>query len=306
MRALITGVAGPRGRALAVYLLAQGHEVVGVDTEPWPDAPPGVELHALDLCKRGFENLVRGCGAQALVHLAIHAGLRLPPALRRQLNLEGSQRVFDLAARHGVRKLVVASHATIYGALPDGPCFVTEQAPPAVGRAWPEMQDVVAADLLAGTAMWQHPQMEIAVLRPVHTLGPSSRDVLALVLRRRFVPAVLGFDPMIQVVHQDDLCRAYALALAPAVRGVYNVAGPGEVPLSILIRASGARRIALPEAVIQRLRGRFGLPHVEPGAIEFLKHPCLVDGSRFAREAGYAPQRSLVETVKAAGAARES
>jgi UDP-glucose 4-epimerase len=45
-------------------------------------------------------------------------------------------------------------------------------------------------------------------------------------LRLKRVPTVLGFDPMMQVVHQDDVLQAVELALAPGVRGVYNIAGP--------------------------------------------------------------------------------
>ena len=60
-----------------------------------------------------------------------------------------------------MKKLVVASHAAVYGALPDNPYFMTEESPPSVGRAFPEMQDLVTADLLASAAMWQHPDMEI-------------------------------------------------------------------------------------------------------------------------------------------------
>jgi UDP-glucose 4-epimerase len=294
---LVTGIAGPRGRQLARRLVAAGHAVTGVDLDPWHEAPPGVQALVLDHRKRGFEDLLRRERFDALLHLALHAGFRLPPPARHRLNLDGSRKVIQLAAAHRIPRLVVVSHAAVYGALPDNPCFMTEDAAPSVGRSFPEMQDVVAADLMAGAAMWQHPAIEIVVLRPVHAIGPTSRDVLAQLLRRRVVPTVFGFDPMVQVIHEEDLAGAFEAALQPGLRGVFNVVGAGEVPLSVLIEAAGARRLPLPDALAHLLLGRF-LPDVAPGALEFLKHPCLLDGARFTAATGFHPARSLVDTVE--------
>jgi UDP-glucose 4-epimerase len=299
MKVLVAGAAGPRGRQLCRLLIDAGHRVVGVDRELWPDAPAGLELLALDHRKRGFEELVRRGSFDAIVHLAVHAGFRLPPAERHRLNLEGTGRVIALAAEHGVKKLVVASHASVYGALPDNPCFMTEDAPPSVGRAFPEMQDLVTADLLASSAMWKHPDLEIVVLRPVHALGPTSRDVLAALLRKSYVPTVLGFDPMIQVMHEDDLARAFVSALTPGLRGVFNVTGAGELPLRVLVSEVGAQAVPVPSVMFGVIRGRFGFPDFPPGALDFLKHPCLIDGARFRAATGFAPQHGLRETVQA-------
>ena len=298
MKVLVTGAASPRGRLVSAHLHGQKHAVVGIDTESWSDPPAGVSLQVLDIRKRGFEDLMRRSHFDAVVHLAVHAGFRQPPAERHRLNLEGTGKVVELAAEHGVKHLVVASHASVYGALPDNPYFMTEDAPPQVGRSFPEMQDLVTADLLASAAMWKHPKLSIVVLRPVHSLGPTSRDVMAQLLRRKRFPTVLGFDPMIQVMHEADLARAFGVALENGARGVYNVTGPGEVPLSVLIEEAGAKATPLPGLVLGLVLGRFGLPEAGSGALDFLKHPCLVDGSRFREATGFVPERSLRETVR--------
>lgn len=297
MRVLVTGAAGPRGRQLVEALVATGHTVIGVDRESWPTVPPGVELHRLDHRKRDFEELMRHGAFDAIVHLAVHAGFRLSPSERHRLNVEGTTKVIALAAQHGVRRLVIASHAAVYGALPDNPHFMTEDAPPAVGRTFPQMQDLVTTDLLAGAAMWKHPALEVVVLRLVHALGPTSRGVLAALLRRRRVPMVAGFDPMVQVIHELDVARATATAVEQPLRGVYNVTGPGEVPLSVLVREAGAEPLPLPAVAFAVLRGRFGLPASE-GAVDFLEHPCLVDGARFREATGFSPAHGLRDTVR--------
>ena len=139
MKVLVNGAASPRGRLIATHLLDQGHQVVGADTERWSRPPEALDLHRLDHRKRGFEELLRHDRFDAIVHLAVHAGFRLPPEERHRLNLEGTGKLIELANEHGVNKLVVASHAAVYGALPDNPYFMTEQCPPSVGRAFPEM-----------------------------------------------------------------------------------------------------------------------------------------------------------------------
>lgn len=302
MKVLITGAASPRGRLIATHLAGLGHAVVGIDREAWAEPPPSISFRRLDHRKRGFDELMRREGFEGIVHLAVHAGFRLPPAERHRLNLEGTQTVVQLAAEHGVKKLVVASHASVYGALPDNPYFMTEDAPPSVGRALPEMQDLVTADLLASAAMWQKPELSIAVLRPVHSLGPTSRDVLAALLRRRRFPMVLGFDPMIQIMHEEDLARAFGLALTSDARGVFNVGGPGELPLSVLAAEAGAKPVRIPEPLYGIFRGTMPFLYFPVGAIEFLKHPCLIDDSRFRRATGFTPAKSLRETLASAHA----
>ena len=126
------------------------------------------------------------------------------------------------------------------------------------------------------------------------TMVPS----MAQLLRRRFVPTVLGFDPMVQVIHEQDLAAAFGSALGPGLRGAFNVAGAGAVPLSVLIREAGATRLPIPDGIYPRVLGRFGMPSAAAGVVEFIKHPCLVDDGRFRQVTGWKPLKSLPETLQ--------
>ena len=109
------------------------------------------------------------------------------------------------------------------------------------------LADLVAADLFAGTALWRWPEIATSVLRLVYTLGPSRRGTLAAYIGKRRVPTVMGFDPLFQFMHEQDAARAIALALDKDLHGVYNVAGPSPVPLSLLCRETGRVRVPIPE-----------------------------------------------------------
>lgn len=298
-RVVVTGASGSFGRVAVRWLASRGHEVTAVDLHDEGGLPPGVALHRLDVRKRGFEDVVRRLHPDALVHLAMVRRFGRAAEERHRINFEGTAKVFEVGRHAGVRKMIFVSRATVYGALPDQPQFVTEEHPPAAGRTFPEIQDLVAADLYVSGMLWRHPDIETVLLRPVNVLGPTVSTLLNRYLGRPRVFTVLGYDPIQQVIHEDDLGLAFEASLEPGVRGVFNVTGPGEVPLHVLIEEAGASAVPLPESVINLVKGRLGFPEIPRGALEYLKYPCTVDGTRFREASGFSPAHGLVETLRA-------
>ena len=94
---------------------------------------------------------------------------------------------------------------------------------------FPELADLVAADLYAGSALWRYPALDTCVLRMCYTLGASVSGTLATFLKAQRVPMVLGFDPLYQFMHERDVVAAIQLTLEKRIRGVFNVAGPSPV-----------------------------------------------------------------------------
>ena len=286
MKVLITGVAGRMGRCLAFELLQEGHEVVGVDRRPWPSAPRQLVFHCGDLRKRPAEDLFRTQRPHAVVHMATVSHLT-DDEDRRRNNLEGTQAVFDYADAHGVERVVFVGRHTYYGAVPDAPLYHTEADPPLAVHTFPELADLVAADLYAGSGLWRFPGIDTVVLRPCYTLGSLGHGTLAAYLAGRRVPTVLGYDPLFQFVHEQDLVQAISVALKRRIRGVFNVVGPNPVSLSILIRETGRQPTPLPASMLPHVLGRFGFPSLPPGAIAHLKYPVVIDGDAFVAATGF-------------------
>lgn len=295
---IVTGASGSFGRVSVRWLAQQGHTVHAVDLQESEALPSGVDIFQLDVRKRGFEDLVRRVQPDAIVHLAMVRRFGKAAEERHRINFEGTAKVFDVGLRNHVKKMVFVSRATVYGALPDQPQFVTEEHPPAAGRTFPEIQDLIAADLYVSQMLWRHPDVETVLLRPVNVLGPTVRTLLNRYLGRKRVFTVLGYDPMQQVLHEDDMGLAFERALEPGVRGVFNVTGPGEVPLHVLIQEAGASAVPVPEALIAVIKGRLGFPEIPLGAVEYLKFPCTVDGRRFVEATGFSPRHDLVDTLR--------
>jgi len=235
----------------------------------------------------------------ALVHLAFVRHFRSDARVRHEVNVLGTKRVLEYAIAYGVKRIVVLSSSYVYGALPENPYYVDEEYPLNVSRTYPEVRDLAEVDSLVTTFLWRHPEVTTAILRPVNTLGYYVHSAIGRYLRQHYVPTILGFNPMMQFIHEEDVAEAVALALQKGVHGVYNVAGPSAVPLKVAIEETGGTAIPLPEAIIRPAISRLfrlGLYHTPSGAMDFLKYPCTVDGSAFARDAGFSPLFTLEDT----------
>jgi UDP-glucose 4-epimerase len=299
-KVLIVGISGGHGRLLA-RRLRERHEVVGVDREPWPAKPPGLAFYRADVRKRSFEDVLRKEQPTAVVHLGLQRHFRLSAASRYDHNVRGTRRLLDHCRTYGVRKLVVLSSSYVYGALSENPYFMDEEFPLSASRNYPEIRDLVEVDTLVTAFMWKYPDLQTAVLRPVPTLGRTVESSIGTYLRAARVIVMMGFNPMVQFIHEDDLIEAIASTLETGLRGIFNVVGPGEVPLRVAIRETGGRAFPLPEFVARPLLSRLheaGLYPFPPGALDYLKYPCTISGERFREATGFRPLMSLKETFR--------
>jgi UDP-glucose 4-epimerase len=289
MKVLITGISGALGRRVATTLQSRGHEVIGIDRRPWYHPPEGIRVFQHDIRKRPAEDVFRTQRPNAVIHMATVTHLTHRSEDRFRINLVGTQAVFDHCHTYGVKRAIFVGRHTYYGAAPDSALYHTEAEPPMAVHTFPELSDLVAADLYAGSALWRYPEIDTAVLRLCYTLGPLRQGTLAAFIRGPRVPTVLGFDPLFQFVHDYDAADAIGVALDKSLRGVFNVAGPPPVPLSVLIQQTGRTNVPIPEPVFNFMLGRFGLPRLPKGALSHVKYPVVMDASAFQNAAGWQP-----------------
>jgi UDP-glucose 4-epimerase len=297
---LITGIAGNLGRALAKQLHLET-TVIGVDRRPFRDRPKDVEHHQLDLRRARVDDLFRRRRPGALIHLGISHDPRMPFSEAHGFNVVGTQKILDLCVRHGVKKVVVLSSANVYGPLPNNSNFLVEETPLMAADRFSGMRDLIELDMYAQSFLWRHPEVETVILRPCNIVGPTVRNAPCNFLRLARPLTVMGFDPMIQLIHEEDVAGALRLALRPGSRGVYNLVGPGEVPLSAVLRELGREPVPVPDFLLRpALRRLFnaGLVSFPPEELDHLQYLCVVDGSRAVQELGWRPRFTLRETIR--------
>lgn len=296
---LVTGGAGRFGR-LAVQSIHRRHEVVAVDRRPIHGLPKDVTHVRTDLRWRQIEDVFRRYRVEAVLHLGLLHNPRAEDDQYR-FNVVGTQHLLDLVAKHKVPKLVMMSSANIYGPHPDNSLFLTEDAPLLGAESFPNIRDLVATDRIVQSFFYRQPEVETVMLRPVHIVGPRVKNAPSNYLRLEHPWVVMGFDPMIQLIHEEDVVRALMLAMRPGVRGVYNVVGPGEAPLSRILEVLGRRATPMPSFVLKAMVERaFQLRLVSFPApeIRHIQYNCVVDGSLARRVLGFEPQYGLVETIR--------
>lgn len=297
---LVTGIAGNLGRALARQLHLET-TVIGVDRRPFHDRPKDVEHHQLDLRKARVDDLFRRRRPEALIHLGISHDPRMLFSEAHSFNVVGTQKILELCVRHGVKKVVVLSSANVYGPLPNNSNFLAEETPLMAADRFSGVRDLIELDMYAQSFVWRHPEVETVILRPCNIVGPTVRNAPANYLRLPRPLTVMGFDPMIQLIHEDDVASAMRQALRPGPRGVYNLVGPGEVPLSAVMRELGRAPVPVPDFLLRpalRRLFRAGLVSFPPEQLDHLQYLCVVDGSRARRELGWEPRFSLRETIR--------
>ena len=297
---VVTGISGNLGRALAKQLHVEAR-VVGVDRRPFRDRPKDVDHLQVDVRKARVEEAFRRGPVDALIHLGIMHDPRAPFSEAHSFNVLGTRKILDLCVRHGVRKVVVLSSANVYGPRPDNSNFLAEETPLMAADRFSDVRDLIEVDMYAQSFLWRHPEIETVILRPVNIVGPTVRNAPSNYLRLPRPLSVMGFDPMVQLIHEEDVARALVLALRPGVRGVYNVTGPGEVPLSLILKELGHAPIPVPQLLLRpalRRLFRAGLSSFPAGELDHLQYLCVVDGARAAREMGWVPRYTLRETIR--------
>ena len=297
---VVTGLSGNLGRSL-IKQLHRTERIVGLDRRPFPGAPKDVELFQIDLRKKKAEDVFRIHDVKAVIHMGIMHDPRMSSEEHHSFNVVGTTRVLDAVAKYGVKKVVVLSSANVYGPSPDNSNFLSEDAPLMAASRFSGVRDLIEVDMLAHGFFWRHPYIETVILRPVHIVGPTIRNAPSNYLRLKYPWVLAGFDPMLQLVHQEDAARAMVEALRPGLKGVYNVVGPGEVPLSAVLRELGRTPIPVPHPIARALLGtlfRYRLANFPPPELDHIQFLCMVDGSRWSTDVGWVPEHSMKDTIR--------
>lgn len=296
---VVTGVCGRLGRRVARFLHRE-REVIGLDRRPFDDRPKDIQHFQIDLRRKKAKDIFRNHRVAALVHLGIMHDPRDSGEDHHTWNVLGFQKLLDYVSQYEVPKVVLLSSANVYGPRADNPQFITEDAPLLAASSFSDMRDLVELDMLAQSFFWKHPHTETVILRPTHILG-TVRNAPSNYLRLPVVPTLMGFDPMIQPVHQDDVVQAIRLALRPGVRGIFNIGGPGTMPLSQAIEHVGRTRLPVPHPMARALLNQLFKMRLAsfPGPeIDFVRYVCMVDDSRARQVLGYEPKFDLNQTLR--------
>jgi len=303
-RVLVTGAAGFIGSSLVDRLLAEGRDVVGLDSfDPYYAeeqklrnltaalAAPGFRLVRADIRDaKEVERLFDEGGFDGVVHLAALAGVRPSlerPAAYADVNVNGTAVVLEAAARHGRPHFVFASSSSVYGERADGPFRETDPVEKPIS---PYAATKRAGELMAH-AFHHGRGLSVTCARIFTAYGPRQRPDLAI---RKFAERMLRGEPI--PVYGDGSSLRDFTYIDDLVEGLVRAL---DRDLGFRILNLGAGRSVVLRDVIRALEEALGV-----GArIEYLPRQAgevsrtWADTSAAREALGYAPATSLAEGI---------
>ena len=312
---LVTGVGGYWGRQVADRLLAlasarqseaYAHDfeahVIGVDVEP-----PEAEIEGLDFIQADIRNpllveLLRSEHVDVVCHLAFTESAR-PTENSFDINVMGTMKVLGACAEAGVHKVVLKSSTSVYGAKPTNPAFLTEDYPLNGSRTYGTTRDRVEIEAFCNGFRRQVPEMIQTILRFPGIVGPEVDTPMTRFLKQPWTPILLGFDPMMQAIHEQDVIEALIYAVIQDAPGVFNVAAEGILPLARLMALAGKFPVPVFHLFAYwgaNLLDVTGVPvnRYLPIELDYIRYPWVADLTRMRQALGFIPHYTAEEVLR--------
>lgn len=302
----ITGTASFLGSTLLKTLERDRRfpNLLALDVKPPPFTLKKAKWRKMDLTQMGIDQALTNIFKTFRIKILVHAALLNKPIRdlehSHELQSVGTMHLLTAAAAAKVAKLILTSTTDIYGAFPDNPNFLTEAHPARGADLSPFLRDKVEVEEQLLRFQKEHPKTVVTILRPATILGPTVSNFKTHFLQNPVIPTVMGFDPLIQFVHEHDVLRAFLKVILADHPGVYNVVAKGVLPLSRAIRLAGKKPLPIPTFLLYPSAELLWYLNVGavPGAhIHFLKYLCVADGRKAWRELKFKPIYSAQETL---------
>ena len=305
-RVLITGVGSHVGSLLAARLDRDPEVefVAGLDTRR-PKLPlERMELIDADIRDPEIARLIPPMEVDTIVHEQIvrQPGPGMSSRSMHDINVIGTLQLLGACERvSSLRTIVVRGSAGVYGAEPHAPQFFTEEMTRMFPLRTRFQRDVAEIENYFETYAHRHDGVDCTMLRYQPAIGPGMRTQITRYLSQPLCPTFMGFDPRIQLVHIEDALEALVAAVRNPVRGAVNVAGPGTIGLSRMIRLAGRRALPIAAPLFGAVTStgqRLGLDAQSEDFQRLLRYGRGVDTARLTGEVGYTPRHTTVEAVE--------
>src|ERR671922_1948965 len=257
-------------------------------------------------------------GADVVVHLAF--AILSASGATRELNVEGSRRVLEEAAKAGVKRICYASSVAAYGFHDDNPDWLTEDIQARGSEEHPYSHQKAEVERVLGEVLLRHSKTAAYAFRPCVVAGPEARTMLEEIPYYRLeeampdsVARLLASLPVLkpvipdpgvrfQLVHEDDVASAFAAAVRGLGEpGPYNLAGSGTLTMKDVADALGWYSIPVPKPLVDasaEIATRLPLMPEQVAWIHSVRKPVLMRTTRAKQQLRWRPRHTAKATLK--------
>jgi UDP-glucose 4-epimerase len=278
-------------------------EYYAVDLHP-PRSKKWKKMHfiKLDLVDPGADGRLAKKLEEINASLVAHTALKNNPSLNwaaaHELEVIGTLNIVSACKAAKIRKLVFCSTTAVYGASPKNPNYIDETHPLDPHPDAHFIRDKVEAEKQIAHLYKAAPEILVTVLRFALIVGPKSKNYFTELFRRPIVPTLLGYDPLMQFVHEKDAGNALEEAVLRDHAGIFNIAGSGVIPLSYALREAG--KFSLPVAPflaypLVQVLWNLQLVSVPGRLLDYFRYLWVADGEKAKRKMNFVPKYSSKE-----------
>ena len=318
----VTGPTGDLGIAIvnALERSRAVKSIVGMARRPFDPADQGwkkTEYRQGDVTDAAsVKALVKG--VDVVVHLAF--AILDASDKTRELNVAGSQHVFEAAAKAGAKRICYASSVAAYGFHDDNPDWLTEDIPPRGSPEHPYSHQKAEVERVLGEVLLRHPNTVAYAFRPCVVAGPEARTMLEEIPYYRLsdampdsVARLLGSLPALkpvipdpgirfQLVHEDDVASAFAAGVRGLGEpGPYNLAASGTLTMSDVADALGWYSVPVPKPLVDATAEVASRIPLMPDAVAWIhavRKPVLMKTDRAKKQLRWRPKHTAKATLK--------
>ena len=286
-------------------LLRAGTRVVGIDVNRPEHLPEGTTFYKVDLTLPTSDailaDIFRRENIGTLIHLAFLSHPHRNTSYMHELQVIGTLQLLHACAAENVKHIVVKTSTKVYGAHPLNPNYLTENAELRGTPGYRWVDDLVEVEHVLNRYRRKNPQAHVLSLRCAPILGPTVRNLTTYTFSRPTVLTLFGYDPLLQLLHEEDAVTAILAAAKAKKSGPYNIVGAGVLPLSSLIYLAGRINFPLFHPLAYsavRTAWLAGLSPYPAEHLDYLRFLYVADGAKSEKDLGFKPRYSTRETME--------
>ena len=250
-RVLVTGLGSFWGARVAQALEQDDsiEVIVGLDTKE-PTVPlERTEYVRADQSYSILARIVKAAQIDTILHtFLVVDSTHMSGRALHEINVIGTMNLLAAAgaANSPVRHILVKSSSLVYGSTYQDPAWFREETPRTHSPRTRVERSLIEVEGYLHDFAEDNPHVMVTLLRFSNVLGTDIVTPMSKALELPLVPKIMGYDPLMQFVEEDDVIRCIEFVMANQVPGIYNVAGDGRVPWTEVARLCGRRTIAMP------------------------------------------------------------